>query len=608
MKRILLLLLVAMILCGCVTQAPEETTVPTVETQPAVIPTEPAGCYLPDHTLERDTQGAVRVFAPEIPDAYAVAAMGSDLVIFSGTENTTLTKLAGENRFETAILNLNTRIDPADPSVHVSDKGMFYFDRETGELVQLGTGLKEISRIPLTEELVGSPLMSADRKRVYYCTAHSVWELTLETGINRMIKEVSEDLETVRGLLLEDTVLNCAMADGKQIFLAVENGKSLWQGPEEIRVCSDGENWYAKVPESVVDTYVFGREGETRMLIPQNFAAEGRYLEKLNLLMLISETENGVLLTACDLAVGAHCEPLTLDQLPQSMTVLEDRIWILAGSMLYSWAPVMQAETEQVTTDWYSLENPDPVGYAQCEAYAVELETRFGVEILFGAEAVAKQTAEYDLIGEYLVPVLLRELEKLEQALALYPQGMLQAAVEETTGGTLYLCLVRQVSGSAELGVPGNVGGTQFWDGSDCYVALAAGMAEHEWYRPLYGALETRLMSYSKACYDWEYLNPKGFDYDYNYILNQSRQDEGWLEGENRYFIDLFSMSFPREDRARIMEYAMMADCEAYFESDAMQAKLQALCLGLREAYGLKKSPETFLWEQYLRESLAYTK
>ena len=63
-------------------------------------------------------------------------------------------------------------------------------------------------------------------------------------------------------------------------------------------------------------------------------------------------------------------------------------------------------------------------------------------------------------------------------------------------------------------------------------------------------------------------------------------------------------MSFPKEDRARIMEYAMMPDNAACFESEIMQKKLRQLCLGIREAFGLKKSTEVFIWEQYLNEPL----
>ena len=110
------------------------------------------------------------------------------------------------------------------------------------------------------------------------------------------------------------------------------------------------------------------------------------------------------------------------------------------------------------------------------------------------------------------------------------------------------------------------------------------------------------------GAYDrWDELNPKGFAYDYDYITNMTRDGSAYLQDSNRYFIDTYSMSFPKEDRARIMEYAMTEGNEFYFQSTAMQAKLLALCQGIREAFGLRKSPETFLWEQYLNMSLAYT-
>ena len=59
-------------------------------------------------------------------------------------------------------------------------------------------------------------------------------------------------------------------------------------------------------------------------------------------------------------------------------------------------------------------------------------------------------------------------------------------------------------------------------------------------------------------------------------------------------------MSFPKEDRARVMEYAMLPGNEKLFQAPALQAKLQALCDGIREAYGLEDAEDSFLWEQYL--------
>jgi hypothetical protein len=52
------------------------------------------------------------------------------------------------------------------------------------------------------------------------------------------------------------------------------------------------------------------------------------------------------------------------------------------------------------------------------------------------------------------------------------------------------------------------------------------------------------------------------------------------------------------------MEYAMRAGNESFFESEIMQKKLRQLCLGIRKAFGLEKSNESFFWEQYLKEPL----
>jgi hypothetical protein len=62
-------------------------------------------------------------------------------------------------------------------------------------------------------------------------------------------------------------------------------------------------------------------------------------------------------------------------------------------------------------------------------------------------------------------------------------------------------------------------------------------------------------------------------------------------------------MSFPKEDRARIMEYAVMEGQEEVFSSDTMQKKLKTLCRGIRSAFGLSNVSEALLWEQYLDAS-----
>ena len=118
--------------------------------------------------------------------------------------------------------------------------------------------------------------------------------------------------------------------------------------------------------------------------------------------------------------------------------------------------------------------------------------------------------------------------------------------------------------------------------------------------------METHILNESIAFDQWNALNPSGFEYDYDYQANAQRDAGVYLRGENKAFIDTYSMSFPKEDRARIMEYAMLPGNQELFRSEILQKKLLTLCQGIREAYGLKKSEEVFVWEQYLEKSLAY--
>ena len=113
--------------------------------------------------------------------------------------------------------------------------------------------------------------------------------------------------------------------------------------------------------------------------------------------------------------------------------------------------------------------------------------------------------------------------------------------------------------------------------------------------------METRLLTDSTALDRWDALNPAGFSYDLDYTANQSRKGDEYLQPATRAFIATYSMSFPKEDRARIMECAMCDGNEDLFRSSTMQAKLRCLSVAIREAYGLKKSTETFRWEQYLK-------
>ena len=119
-----------------------------------------------------------------------------------------------------------------------------------------------------------------------------------------------------------------------------------------------------------------------------------------------------------------------------------------------------------------------------------------------------------------------------------------------------------------------------------------------ELYRQLFHLMEIHIFGNSNVFDDWQDLNPAGFRYDYSYEANSLRDSGIYLWRDSRAFVDTFSMSYPREDRASIFAHAMLPGQEELFSSSAMQEKLRAVCTGIRDAYG---PSEHCLWEQYLQ-------
>ena len=116
--------------------------------------------------------------------------------------------------------------------------------------------------------------------------------------------------------------------------------------------------------------------------------------------------------------------------------------------------------------------------------------------------------------------------------------------------------------------------------------------------------IDSRVLTFCKAYDDWNKLNPKGFQYNYGLVSELSATDRRWTVGSDRAFLDLYSMTYPKEDRARIMEYAMADGYEAGFRSETMQKKLRTLCLGIRQAFDLETFAKPLRWEQYLETPL----
>lgn len=619
MKRTILpLILLCLLLCGCGKQDAQPPM--HDDSLPAVQPTEPEGCYVPNSEAELQTGGAVRTYVMD-GSTYAMEAMGEDVLLLSGTDTTVLSRRSGENLFLTATVTLDTFVPADDPSLQVSERGVVYFSPQSNALVTLDSKLTETARIELPEDVIGTPVLSADRNSVFYCTMQGLRQLDLENGISRLIRELSYEQQSVAALLLDETVICVRVCDeyGKEmdLFCSAETGQTLHTGTD-LAVTTAENRFFAAVFGDVLPAFVFGAAGDDpRMVAVDQIGTAGAFLEaRMQFVSAVPGEETK--LSLYDLNSGKRISAVAI---PGSGTVQAiharpgtDQLYILSrqedgSSLLYRWDPNATRITDSAvyTGEYFHAGNPDTAGLAQCRTLADEIGARHGVRILFAADAVAEQPWDYHLEPQYQVPVLMQSLKTLDTLLSGYPQGFL-AAASEGTGDVITICLVKEIVGSPESGNLAAVEGLQFRSGSRIMVALTVGTdLQQNLYHQMYYAIETRLLSSSNDCYQWDKLNPKKFSYDYDWERNAQRSADQHLTGKNRYFVDIPSMFSPSVDRATIMQYAMIPGNEDVFKSTYMQKKLNTLCTGIRESFGMKKSPDSFLWEQYLNQSIAYT-
>ena len=620
-RRVFALLLLCLLLSACSREDPAQTLSFQTEAVPAAaIP--PAGLYDPDSALEQRFHGALRVYPLSIPGASGLRAMGSDLLVFSDTEESTcITRLSGEELHIAASVRLGFPLSAEDPSLRITGSNLSFFDPVNRQTVVLDASLKEIRHIPAPENLSGTPILSDDRNTLYYCDHSAIRAWNLETGVHRMLKEVAFPDQSVTGIHQNDTVLQCRVKDGegndRTLLLSVENGRLLYEGGGDLTLTTDVERYFAAFPTGSIRTMLFGGE-QPQVLTPAELNGEGFFLEAKNAAVTAAETdESQVRLDYYQLESGCRSATLTLSsaEIPMAVESTADGwVYLLlfdsdyGKDVLYRWdvsSPEFAAgDTTIYTGPYYTAAEPDYHGLVRCQSYAESVGQTYGVRVRVWEDALAVQPWDYDFEGEYLVSVLRQELERLEQRLSNFPKEMLEATVSHFSA--LNICLVRSITGSAQSGSLDTATGISFQKGTEAYIVLAAGdTSEKALYHELYHVMETHILGNSTALDQWAKLNPVGFEYDYDYSANALRDGRAYLQPDTRSFVDTYSMSFPKEDRARILEYAMTPGNEALFTASPLQFKLKTLCQGIREAYGLKQSQQTYLWEQYLVQPLA---
>ncbi len=603
MKRLLVTAVaLSLVLAGCRGQETPDTT---QDTTAVTEQTEPSGFYAPDSNVEQQSGGAVLEYNLGGTHYRGISAIGDKLLLISGKEGTDLTVLSGIKGIPTASLSLGFDIYAAGAQAIYN--GYVYYDAEQKQAVYLDSQLKEIRRVQLPQEAQGNPVFSGDGNEVFFCVDQQIRALEAERGLERLVKTQNCKSQKLLGCHFEDKLLLCSVEDEagqwKTVYISAQTGQTLSVDQEMSSLFSYEDTYLAIRMDGTFQQNIFGSwEGKAQQLN----VSGGNILPALELGGAVSYevTEEGALgLHYYDLKSGKRTATAELSGVGTPQTLYADHwsgcLWILAGGgegepqRLLRWDVKKSAVVDEkaYAGPVYTAQTPDEAGLKACQDRVDQLNKKHGTTIRIWETAV-KSHGGHTLVAEHQTSVINKTLDELEKVLDLFPENFLYKSVK----GRIRICLVRSVDGD-------NLSAYYWFDG-DPFIVLSAGMDIREEFTKSMGYVVDSHVLGNSPMYDyWETLNPKGFVYG-----DKTTYSKEYLEGEGRSFLDEASMESVTEERSRIFWQAVKEGNKELFQSPAMQKKLQMLCKAIRDAWRLERKTETYLWEQYLDEPIAYKK
>lgn len=592
MKKMIAILLLCGILTACGTQPAE--TIPTETTEPAAV-----GLYVENSAVEKSTNGAVRAYSLTEKAVTGMATMGKNLVLFAGEE---ITVLRGDRCEIIAQEKMAEALSVDAPYVSVAQTGIAYYAETSNQIVMLNPQLQHSKDYDLPETIVGKPTIDRENKQVYYLDGAQLRALNLDNGISRLIRTYADQKMELTGLYFNGAVLSCRVGEGdsaKTVYLSTETGQTLYEDELEF-LETNGKQFFAIRQDGVVKQHIYGAMGDSTFVslnLPADAGTLVSAMEQNSVITYVAG-EEGLQVSLYSLLSGIQIAQIQIEKMAEPTLWHCDGsfVWFVAGEpdqqILYRW-DIEQSKMESgesYLSPLYTYQNPNTEGLTALKARVETMNQTYGVRLAIWEDAMKTQ-GNYVFKPEHQVSAISEKLNELEVILAKFPKKFLQVTVE---AGWIRICLVRSIQSGEPF--------VQYWSGGDCYCAISmeANITEAFLLCTSYG-IDSHVMGNSRDFDTWNQLNPSGFSYG-------QEVNEKYLEGESRAFVDADAMRNPHEDRSRIIAYAMMEGNGEMFTSATMQAKLLRACEGIREAYGLEKSSETYLWEQYLNKSLAYTK
>ena len=581
-----LALLLALLLAGCAAQS-----APTTETTVA------GALYTPGHSLETQTSGMMQVFPTEASGFCRIWAMGEDVLLSGDGE---LTRLSGAS-----LTPGSTR--QADTVLQTGSDGVWLFDGSAVQILDGSFALLQTVSIP--DVVLGVP--GLEGSRLYYLSEGCLKVLDLSTGLSSLLRDNMAFTDGTVQCLGDLLLLHLTDEDGigKTLLVSAADGSTQYPSLAVADACrfetglgillEDGQ--VLLLPDSGGAQKLTLEEGEQMVgFLPEIGGLITCRNDTAGLTLRLYALSRGilrcsVLLPEVDL-VGTGCVSADGTLYISAHSTQETAWWILRWNY-EAFSPVSE---DSCLEPYYTRDFPDVQGQASCEALAREMGAQYGITVLLFEKAAACAPWDYVFAAEYRVDKTNWALEDLKATLEAFPEGFLTKLRQDWED--LTVCIVDTIQGTAESGSLDSAEGLQFQNGSHFYIALAPkeeDSLKHTLFHEFSHLIDNRVLTKTGAYDNWNDLNPQDFAYSLDLNADMTPY-KALLTGPDRVFIDNYAMTFPAEDRARIFECACTSGNEEDFASPILQAKLQRICTGIRQAFDLENVPERFLWEQYL--------
>ena len=620
MKRLLCILFVLLLLSGCnekmpettapnatatVTTAPETTVLQTKPTEP-----EPTLTWIEEVGKPWDAEGALVELPVTVPNGLIYGFhmfFDGDLLLWSQDDHR-----ADSPRTQICVVELDTGevIAQADISVRLTavpqpvEDTLYLFDSTSGLILKLDKQLNELGRWQ-TDIREANVYMDANGTAYVQSWTEDSYALNLETGEQRPILEEDPDISY---MYVQNGYLRVEYyhPDNGEMFAAYIDLSTGQREDLSLRGVSGCEysngTWLTFTYGDAVKYTLIPADGESLRVNLGN--CNLRLLEN-GLLLRVNEHGTqlsihdltGKSLAACTISERDNkyysCELIPSETMGGYFVMMNNE----SAMRLLHWDPSKSQPSEDIPFE--PIPEPSQME-AQVQSRVEALEQEYGLNILVGQDT---DVIFYDFEVEQVTDWtdILDALDTLEDALQDYPEGFFRQLRYGDVQRTEIHLVGDLISVSDEY--------------SDSYVAFVQeeydshvmvvdiyladqGAYYHEFSHIVDSFLEWDAMQREDALFSdeiWCSLNPSWFSgYSYSYSWEQNVQDYSC-------FIDSYSTINPTEDRARVLEHAMLSYGDPFFEvGTVLTEKLDYYCRCIRDAFDTTLWPDTVLWEQYL--------